>query len=72
MNFKSFSAIIIASIFLLFAFAPVKQVDENQQNESINVQTWAERLGYPEGKKVIMLHADDAGVVEGHEFGGGG
>ncbi len=26
--------------------------------------TWAERLGYPKGKKVIMLHADDIGMCE--------
>lgn len=25
---------------------------------------WAERLGYPKGSKVIMLHADDAGMCE--------
>jgi len=24
--------------------------------------TWAERLGFPAGKKVIILHADDAGI----------
>jgi len=24
--------------------------------------TWAERLGYPKGKKVIILHADDVGM----------
>jgi len=29
------------------------------------VITWAEKLGYPAGKKVIMLHADDAGMSEG-------
>jgi len=27
--------------------------------------TWAEKLGYPAGKKVIILHADDAGMSEG-------
>lgn len=26
--------------------------------------TWAEKLGYPAGKKVIILHADDAGMCE--------
>ena len=26
--------------------------------------TWAEKLGFPEGKKVLMLHADDAGMCE--------
>jgi len=27
-----------------------------------NEQTWAEKLGYPSGKKVIIIHADDAGL----------
>ena len=27
-------------------------------------KTWAEKLGYPAGKKVIMLHADDIGMCE--------
>lgn len=26
--------------------------------------TWAEKLGFPKGKKVIMLHADDIGMCE--------
>jgi hypothetical protein len=25
-------------------------------------ETWAERLGYPSGAKVVMLHADDIGM----------
>ncbi len=25
-------------------------------------KTWAEKLGYPEGKKVLLLHIDDAGM----------
>lgn len=27
-------------------------------------KTWADKLGYPTGKKVIILHADDAGMCE--------
>jgi len=27
-------------------------------------KTWAEKLGYPAGKKVIILHADDSGMCE--------
>ncbi|MCF6223233.1 MAG: polysaccharide deacetylase family protein [Flavobacteriaceae bacterium] len=27
-------------------------------------KNWAEKLGYPEGKKIIMLHADDIGMSE--------
>ncbi len=40
-----------------------KSKDEGDENE-----TWAEKLGYPSGKKVLILHADDAGMsVEANE-----
>ena len=39
-------------IILLFAFIPV----------FIKSQTYAEKLGYPKGAKVIILHVDDAGM----------
>ena len=29
---------------------------------AVQAETWAERLGYPAGKKVLMLHADDIGM----------
>jgi predicted glycoside hydrolase/deacetylase ChbG (UPF0249 family) len=38
------------------------QDKSNQENAKT---TWAEKLGYPAGKKVIILHADDAGMSEG-------
>ncbi len=28
----------------------------------LQAETWAERLGYPAGKKVLLLHADDIGM----------
>jgi len=28
----------------------------------VAAETWAEKLGYPAGKKVLMLHADDVGM----------
>lgn len=33
-------------------------------NKSTEPQNWAEKLGYPVGSKVIILHADDAGMCE--------
>ncbi|MEA1876065.1 MAG: polysaccharide deacetylase family protein [Bacteroidota bacterium] len=39
-----------------------KQKKDSQQEQEIS---WAEKLGYPSGKKVIILHADDAGMSEG-------
>jgi len=35
-----------------------------QKQESSEPATWAEKLGFPAGKKVIILHADDAGMCE--------
>ncbi|WP_215225065.1 polysaccharide deacetylase family protein [Echinicola shivajiensis] len=35
--------------------------DQGSEAEAMP-QTWAEKLGYPAGKKVIILHADDAGM----------
>lgn len=34
------------------------------QLESKKGSTWAERIGFPKGKKVIILHADDVGMCE--------
>ncbi|HEY3390265.1 MAG TPA: polysaccharide deacetylase family protein [Prolixibacteraceae bacterium] len=28
----------------------------------LNAQTWADKLGFPQGKKVLLLHMDDAGM----------
>ena len=31
-------------------------------SSSIGAETWGEKLGYPAGKKVLLLHADDIGM----------
>ncbi|XOV94080.1 MAG: polysaccharide deacetylase family protein [Bacteroidota bacterium] len=36
--------------------------DHQETSENVEPANWAERLGYPAGKKVIMLHADDIGM----------
>ncbi len=35
-----------------------------EKKEESEPATWAEKLGFPAGKKVIILHADDAGMCE--------
>jgi len=35
-----------------------------QNSEDATSQTWAEKLGYPSGKRVVILHADDIGMCE--------
>ena len=65
MNIRLVSAIAIAAIFLIIGCEQKKQTDGNQEMvENVKPANWAERLGYPAGKKVIMLHVDDAGMCE--------
>lgn len=40
----------------------VKRSDTKVSSEE--PKNWAEKLGFPKGKKVIMLHADDVGMCE--------
>ncbi|MBN1479482.1 polysaccharide deacetylase family protein [candidate division KSB1 bacterium] len=54
-KFKVKSSILVIW-FVLFACGA-----NNVETEE-NAKTWAERLGYPAGKKVIILHADDSGL----------
>jgi predicted glycoside hydrolase/deacetylase ChbG (UPF0249 family) len=59
MKIKLLSAILIASFFAMTSCSQKKQAEEKKEPAN-----WAERLGYPAGKKVIMLHIDDAGMCE--------
>ena len=63
MKIKLLSSLLISAFFIFTACGPKKQADQNQ-NLTSEPANWAERLGYPAGKKVIMLHADDAGMNE--------
>jgi len=36
----------------------------SEKQEYIGSTTWAEKLGFPAGKRVIILHADDAGMCD--------
>jgi len=57
--------------FIIFSFLILSLIGcETKKEESKVVmnkpepKNWAERLGYPAGKKVIILHADDIGMCE--------
>lgn len=52
----SFGVIVILSIILLSCNSPEKP----EKTE----ETWAEKLGFPKGEKVLMLHADDIGMCD--------
>lgn len=54
---------IVLISFLLLTMSAYSKNNSNSSNES-KEKTWAEKLGFPEGKRVIILHADDAGMCE--------
>ena len=55
----------LLAIFLMSLIC-TPYVNGQKTNIQTNMRTtWAEKLGYPAGKKVIILHADDAGMSEG-------
>ena len=51
----------LKALILSVAILGVNSVYANSGEKAKN---WAERLGYPAGKKVIILHADDAGMCD--------
>ncbi|MCG8308398.1 MAG: polysaccharide deacetylase family protein [Cytophagales bacterium] len=65
MNIRTFAALFFISFVMFVSCDQKKQVRENKKVVSdAGPANWAERLGYPAGKKVIMLHSDDAGMCE--------
>jgi len=62
---KTYSIVSLIAILLMlpvFTSSAETQKDSSKEKER---STWAEKLGFPAGKKVIILHADDAGMSEG-------
>ena len=53
----------VLTIFIanIFVGSELKAQDKPTRYETKN---WAEKLGYPVGKKIIMLHADDIGMCD--------
>jgi predicted glycoside hydrolase/deacetylase ChbG (UPF0249 family) len=60
---KSIGLIIVALVSLGLIGSSWISTDRVVE-KSIAPSTWAEKLGFPKGKKVIMLHADDIGMCE--------
>jgi len=52
------------SILLIIIFMCTIMTSCSEKQKNIGSTTWAEKLGYPAGKRVIILHADDAGMCE--------
>lgn len=51
-------------VLVLTVFICASHVTKGQNIENDSQMTWAEKLGFPKGKKVIMLHADDIGMCQ--------
>ncbi|WP_339712258.1 polysaccharide deacetylase family protein [Cyclobacterium amurskyense] len=62
MQIKIFSSLFLASLLIISSCGQKSTSTEVQETETKTPANWAERLGYPAGKKVIMLHADDIGM----------
>lgn len=49
-------------LLLLIAVAACSPQSQSQQPAAETPGTWAEKLGFPAGRKVLILHADDIGM----------
>lgn len=58
----SILVLLLVSISISGNFAFAGSTNPTKNNKS--GENWAEKLGWPAGKKVIILHADDAGMCE--------
>ena len=57
-------ACIIITISLLLLFLQGCAEEPSVDKKVLEGDNWAEKLGFPKGKKVIILHADDAGMCD--------
>ncbi len=68
LNFNYFYLFLFISAISYSLPGPLSaQQSTNQSAKTINKinpqgKNWAEKLGYPQGKKVLLLHMDDAGM----------
>ncbi|MEN8202430.1 MAG: polysaccharide deacetylase family protein [Bacteroidota bacterium] len=60
---KKITEPVIISLFLGILMTAFSYACTEKQEKS-EPANWAERLGFPKGKKVIILHADDAGMCD--------
>jgi len=56
-------ALLIGFVFsLVLTFPSYSQSKKASTNSKKEYKTWAEKLGFPKGKKVLLLHMDDIGM----------
>ncbi|MCB9206343.1 MAG: polysaccharide deacetylase family protein [Ignavibacteriales bacterium] len=59
--------ILIKLIFTAFISLIILNCSEEQsvnENNLLEGKNWAEKLGYPAGKKILIMHADDIGMCD--------
>ena len=54
-------SVYVLGLLCITLFASCDSSNETKNNVPAN---WAEKLGFPEGKKVLMFHADDIGMCD--------
>ena len=60
---KKFLPILFLALLFIISSCGQNNTSSNDEQSAVSEPAnWAERLGYPPGKKVIMLHADDIGM----------
>ena len=62
MQIKFLAILFLASLVIISSCGQKSTSSDDRQEVVSAPANWAERLGYPPGKKVIMLHADDIGM----------
>ncbi len=56
--------VLLTILILGIGFLSSCSNDGSREDIESKSSTWAEKLGYPAGKRVIIIHADDAGMCE--------
>lgn len=56
--------LIVVTLFSVGLIGSSRITRDRMPEKYIAPTTWAEKLGFPKGKKVIMLHADDIGMCK--------
>ena len=58
--------IVVSAMFMYPVYISAKTLNYKEKGKSEKSEpkgkTWAEKLGFPKGKKVLLLHCDDAGM----------
>ncbi|HET9486304.1 MAG TPA: polysaccharide deacetylase family protein [Chryseosolibacter sp.] len=60
--FRNSTGTLLAAMLIFIAASACNQSTGLSDDKKQASETWAEKLGYPKGKKVLLLHMDDIGM----------